>query len=100
MKQSREEQHQSFELKLYITGMARSSALAIENIKRICEEYLDGNYMLEIIDIYKNPDVLEAEDIIACPMLIKYSPAPSRRVIGDLSDQEKVLSVLGIITGK
>jgi circadian clock protein KaiB len=76
--------------------MARSSVTAIENIKAICNEFLNDNYTLEIIDIYKNPDVLEEEDIIACPTLIKKFPAPARRFIGDLSDTPKVLTGLGI----
>jgi circadian clock protein KaiB len=96
MSETKGQQEESYVLQLYVTGMARSSVLAIENIKSICNEFLGDNYTLEIIDIYKNPDVLEQEDIIACPTLIKKSPAPPRRFIGDLSDTSKVLTGLGI----
>ncbi len=81
-------------LKLFVTGILANSARAVINIKTICEEYLEGRYELEIIDIYQQPDLALAEDIIAIPLLIKKSPLPETRLIGDLSDTEKVLEGL------
>jgi circadian clock protein KaiB len=78
-------------LKLYITGMTPNSKRAVENVKKICEEYLSGRYELEIIDIYQQPSLAEGEQIIAAPTLIKKLPFPLRKLIGDMSDTEKVL---------
>lgn len=78
-------------LKLYIAGMTPRSINAIQNIREICEQYLKGQYSLEIIDLYKHPVLAEGEQIIAAPTLIKKLPEPLRKFIGDLSDREKVL---------
>lgn len=78
-------------LSLYITGATSRSVLAISNLKKICEEYLEGKYELEVIDIYKNPLLAKEEQIIAAPTLIKKLPLPFRRIIGDMSNEEKVL---------
>ena len=78
-------------LHLYVTGMTPRSASAIENLKQICEEHLDGRYTLEVTDIYQHPQLARDEQIIAAPTLIKELPLPLRRIIGDLSDREKVL---------
>jgi circadian clock protein KaiB len=78
-------------LRLYITGSTIRSVLAITNLKRICEEYLEGRYELEVIDLYQNPSLAKGEQIIAAPTLIKKLPLPFRRIIGDMSDKEKVL---------
>lgn len=83
-------------LKLYITGMSSASLRALENITRICEEHLKGNYSLEVIDIYKYPVVVLENDIIACPTLVKEAPGKLRRMIGDLSDTGRIMSGLGI----
>ena len=83
-------------LKLYVTGMSPGSIRAIENIKGLCETYLPGAYDLEIIDIHKFPDTMYENDIIASPTLIKIAPAPFKKMIGDLSNREKVLRVLSI----
>lgn len=85
-----------YQLSLYITGASQNSVKAINNLKFICEKYLHGNYVLEIIDVYQLPEVAYKEQIIALPTLIKKRPAPERRLVGDLSDTSKVLSVLGI----
>jgi circadian clock protein KaiB len=84
-------------LRLYITGTLPNSARALINIKAICETYLKGRYELEIIDIYQQPDLALSEQIIAVPLLIKKSPFPQERMIGDLSDTEKVLHILGLM---
>jgi len=81
-------------LRLFVTGMLPNSARAVVNIKEICEKYLKGRYELEIIDIYQQPDLALTEEIIAIPLLIKKFPLPEERLIGDLSDTEKVLKGL------
>ena len=81
-------------LRLFVTGILPNSARAVVNIKAICEKYLKGRYELEIIDIYQQPDLALTEEIIAIPLLIKKFPLPEERLIGDLSDTEKVLKGL------
>jgi len=83
-------------LKLYITGSTSRSMLAIENIRELCEARLGGRYSLEVIDIYQNPEAARDAQIIAVPTLVKTLPKPLRRVIGDLSDEAKVLAGLSI----
>jgi circadian clock protein KaiB len=83
-------------LKLYITGATPSSARSIRNIKKICEEYLKDRYELEVVDIYQQPVLTRGEQIIAAPTLVKKLPHPLRKLIGDLSDTEKVLLGLDI----
>jgi circadian clock protein KaiB len=78
-------------LRLYVSGQTPRSVLAIENMQRICAEYLDQRYSLEIIDIYQHPEACQQQQIIAAPTLIKALPQPLRRIIGDLSNTEKVL---------
>lgn len=79
-----------YELRLYVAGMTPRSVRAIANIKEICEEHLKGRYILKVFDIYQQP-LTEGEQVVAVPTLIKRLPAPLRRIIGDLSDREKVL---------
>jgi circadian clock protein KaiB len=78
-------------LKLYVSGTSPRSETAIRNLRRICDEELQGQYELAIIDVAENPEVAESDRILATPTLIKQLPPPLRRVIGDLSDKEKVL---------
>lgn len=78
-------------LRLYITGTTIRSVKALTNIKKICEEYLEGRYELEVIDLYQKPFLAKGEQIIAAPTLIKQLPLPLRRIIGDMSNKEKVL---------
>lgn len=86
-----------YELKLYVTGASPRSGQAIANVRSLCEEYLKGRYDLEVIDIYQQPAVAVSEQIVAAPTLIKKSPAPSRRMIGDLSNRDKILVGLNIV---
>ena len=79
------------ELRLYIAGQTPRSAAACANLKKLCEEHLQGRYDLEVIDIYQHPQLAKDEQIIAVPTLVKKLPAPLRRLIGDLSDTERVL---------
>jgi circadian clock protein KaiB len=83
-------------LVLYVAGQSPRSVNAIANIKRICEENLKGCYELEVIDLYQQPQLARGEQIIALPTLIKKVPTPLRRIIGDLSDTERVLVGLDI----
>ena len=78
-------------LKLYITGMTPRSMAAVENIRKICEEYLKDRCELEVIDIYQQPTLAKGEQIIAAPTLIKKLPMPLRRLIGDMSKTDRVL---------
>jgi circadian clock protein KaiB len=78
-------------LKLYVTGTTPRADQAIANLRRICEQELNGRYQLEIIDVLEHPQRAEDDKILATPTLIKQLPPPLRRVIGDLSDKEKVL---------
>ncbi len=84
-------------IKLFVTGASPNSARAISNIKSICEARLKGRYNLEIIDVYQQPLLAEKEQIIALPLLVKKFPLPERRLIGDLSNSEKVLQGLGLL---
>lgn len=78
-------------LRLYITGASPQSMRAIASVKKICEENLQGQYELEVVDLYQQPQLAEGEQIIAAPTLIKKLPLPLRRIIGDMSKTERVL---------
>lgn len=78
-------------LRLYVIGLTPRSLAAIETTKRTCEEFIQGRYDLEVIDLSKHPSLAEGEQIIAAPTLVKLLPKPLRRLVGDLSDQERVL---------
>lgn len=83
--------NESYVLKLYVTGLTPQSISALENVKKICEENLKGRYTLEVIDLYKNPSLAKGEQIIAAPTLIKVLPLPLRRMIGNMSNTDKIL---------
>jgi circadian clock protein KaiB len=83
-------------LRLYVTGTTGKSMRAIENVRRICEEHLHGLYDLEVVDIYKNLPLARGDQIIAAPTLIKRLPVPLRRLIGDMSDEQRVLVGLDV----
>ncbi|WP_139922988.1 circadian clock KaiB family protein [Hymenobacter sp. DG01] len=83
-------------LHLYITGATPNSTRAVRNIKAICEQHLKNRYELLIIDIYQQPELAKQEQIVAAPTLIKKTPLPARRLIGDLSEHDKVLLALGL----
>jgi circadian clock protein KaiB len=90
--------HEKYILRLYVTGMTPNSLRAIDNIKKICEEHLQGRYELEVIDIYQNPILAQGEQIVAAPTLIKKLPVPLRKFIGDMSQTEKILLGLDLKT--
>ena len=82
---------EKYVLRLYVTGLTPRSTEAIERTKAICEEYLHGRYELEVIDIYEQPTLAQGDQIIAVPTLVRRLPLPLRRLVGDLSDKERVL---------
>lgn len=84
-------------LKLYVSGNSPTSVRAIMNLKRICEENLKGQYLLEIIDLYQKPELAREANLVAAPTLIKNLPLPLRRIIGDMSDTKRVLVGLDIV---
>jgi circadian clock protein KaiB len=85
-------------LRLYVAGVTPRSVQAIENVKNVCETHLHGRYKLQVIDIYQQPALAKGDQIIAVPTLIKKLPVPLRRLIGDLSDIERVLIGLDLRT--
>lgn len=87
-----------YQLRLYVTGATSRSARAIENLRRFCEEELAGCYELEIIDIYQNPEAAREAQVIAAPTLIKMQPEPVRRIIGDMTNEERMRRGLNIET--
>jgi circadian clock protein KaiB len=84
-------------LRLYVSGMTPRSARAVKNLQAICDEYLEGRYDLEVVDIYQQPVLTKGEQIIAAPTLIKKLPLPMRRIIGDMSNKERVLLGLDLV---
>ncbi|MEJ0029865.1 MAG: circadian clock protein KaiB [Bacteroidota bacterium] len=89
-----------WELRLYIAGNTPKSATALRNLKKYCEEHLKGIYDIEVIDLLKNPQLAEGDQILAIPTLVKKVPEPVRKIIGDLSNEEKVLVGLDIRPSK
>ena len=87
-------------LRLYVTGMTPRSIQAISNLKKICEEHLRGRYELEIVDIYQQPELGREAQLVAAPTLIKKLPLPVRKLIGDMSNEERVLVGLNVERGK
>jgi circadian clock protein KaiB len=88
--------HETFILTLYISGTSPNSLRAINNITSICEKYIKGKYLLDIIDVYQEQLLAKDEQLIALPLLLKKSPEPQVKLIGDLSETKKVLKLLGI----
>ena len=84
-------------LRLFVTGMTTRSSRAVNNLRTICDEYLQGRYELEIIDIYQQPALTKGEQIVAAPTLIKKFPLPMRRIIGDMSNRDGVLLGLDLV---
>lgn len=81
----------AWELRLYVAGQTPKSLQAFANLKRICEEHLAGQYRIEIIDLLKNPQLAKGDQILALPTLVRRLPEPVKRIIGDLSNTERVL---------
>lgn len=81
----------TWELRLYVAGQTARSLQAFANLKRICEEHLDGRYQIEVVDLMKNPELAKGDQIFALPTLVRKLPEPVRKIIGDLSNTERVL---------
>ncbi len=88
----------TYVLRLFVTGSTPKSARAIKNIRAVCEEKLRGRYELEVIDIYQHPDQLKPDQVMVTPTLVKQLPLPFRRLIGDLSDRDRVLVGLDLVS--
>lgn len=86
-----------YKLRLYVTGRTAQSQRAINNLRSICESELQGRYEVEVIDVLEHPTLAENEKILATPTLVKRLPEPVRKIIGDLSDHEKVLLGLDLL---
>ncbi|HVS94379.1 MAG TPA: circadian clock KaiB family protein [Mucilaginibacter sp.] len=86
-----------WELRLYVAGKTEKSVTALSNLKQYCEEHLKGQYKIEVIDLMEKPQLAEGDQILAVPTLVRKVPEPIRKIIGDLSDKEKVLVGLNII---
>ena len=83
-------------LRLYITGTTTKSTRAVHNLLKVCQEHLVGRYDLEVIDIYQQPALAQAEDIIAVPTLLKKQPLPVRKLLGDLSNAQQLVASLDL----
>jgi circadian clock protein KaiB len=86
----------SYLFRLYVSGTSSRSALAIANVRRICDQYLQGHYELEVIDVYQQPAKTKKAQIIAVPTLIKELPFPPRRFVGDMSNTERIVIGLNL----
>jgi len=95
-----ESNNRHYVLRLYVAGTTPRSAIAISNIKKICEEQLKGLYELQVIDLYQQPELARGDQIVAVPTLIKKLPPPIQRIIGDLSDRDRVLIGLDLKSRK
>jgi circadian clock protein KaiB len=82
---------ETWELRLYVTGRSPKSLRAIENLQRACEEHLAGHYRIEIVDLLENPRLAADDQILAVPTVVRKLPAPMRKLVGDLSDTERLL---------
>jgi len=87
---------EKWELRLYIAGQTPKSVLALKNLNHYCKTYLAGKYTIEVIDLLKNPQLAEGDQIFAIPTLVRAVPEPIRKIIGDLSNEERVLVGLNI----
>jgi circadian clock protein KaiB len=84
-------------LRLYVAGQTPKSLTALANLKRICDEHMNGQYAIEIIDLMENPQLAQRDQIVAIPTLVRELPSPLKRIIGDLSNTERVLVGLDVV---
>ena len=96
-KSEAEEKADAFVLRLYVAGQTPKSITAFINLKKICEEHLAGRYKIEVIDLLENPQLAQGDQILAIPTLVRRLPEPMRRIIGDLSNTERVLIGLDLL---
>ena len=87
---------EAYVLRLYVTGMTARSTGAISVVRSVCDEHLAGRYTLEIIDVYQQPARIREDQVVAIPTLVKSGPSPLRRIIGDMSNRDRLLIGLGL----
>jgi circadian clock protein KaiB len=92
-----EEGVKTWELRLYVAGQTSKSMVAFSNLKKLCEEHLQGQYRIEVIDLLENPALAKGDQIFAIPTLVRKLPEPIKKIIGDLSNKERVLVGLNLI---
>ena len=90
----------TWRLRLYVAGQTPKSIAALGNLKRLCEEHLAGRYRIEIVDLQKQPHLARRDEIVVIPTLVRQLPQPIRKIIGDLSNQQKVLVGLDVLAGE
>src|SRR5512142_1164849 len=90
-RQAVSEEPEQWNLRLYVAGQTPRAIAALENLKRICEQHLAGKYTIEVIDLLQNPQLARGDQILAVPTLVRKLPEPVRKIIGDLSNEERVL---------
>ena len=90
----------TWQLRLYVAGQTSRSAIALENLKRICETHLKGEYDIEVVDLLKNPTLARGDQILAIPTLVRKLPEPVKKIIGDMSKEERVLVGLDLRPAK
>ena len=90
----------AWRLRLYVAGQTPKSIAALANLKRLCEEHLAGRYRIEIVDLQKQPQLARRDEIVVIPTLVRQLPPPIRKIIGDLSNQQKVLVGLDVLAGE
>jgi circadian clock protein KaiB len=95
-----EKDNQKYALRLYVTGQTPRSLRSIENLRNLCEKHLKGRYDLEVVDIYQQPSLAKEMQILAAPTLVKALPLPLRRLVGDFSDQSRVVLGLDLSLGR
>ena len=91
-----EENDETWELRLYVAGQTPKSVMALANLEKHCEQHLQGRYQIEVIDLLVNPQLAEGDQILAIPTLVRKVPEPIRKIIGDLSNEERVLVGLDV----
>jgi circadian clock protein KaiB len=89
---------ETWELRLYVAGQTPKSVTAVANLRKYCEQHLKGRYKLDVIDLQQHPELAEGDQILAIPTLVRKVPEPIRKIIGDLSNEEKVLVGLDVRT--
>lgn len=87
---------EAYNFKLYVAGQTPKSIAAVANLKRLCDEHLQGRYNIEVVDLAANPKLAQTDQIVAIPTLIRHLPEPVKRIIGDLSNAERVLLSIGL----
>ncbi len=100
MKRTSEDSPDFYRLRLYVAGQTPKSITAFNNLKKICDEQLKGRYHIEIVDLLENPKLAKGDQILAIPTLVRRLPPPIKKIIGDLSNKEKVLIGLDLRPGK